>query len=800
MKKLFENFLVICICVMLSLFYNINAYALNARIAFSDPSSSVGNEFDVTMKVSSQDGSKLGDDVVEVSYDASFLEFISGMNTSKVSDGKLKIAGKAGNSDTEYIYTLKFKALKAGETSLKVDSWGIYDSSNKMATLDKQGTSKITIAEAGATQAETTQAASTETSSESTNSESQSGETSSESLSESTAVSSDTGIVIDSVKYELASDFDSSILPATFEKVQYSYKGKNVAAGKQADGGALLMYLLTSDGSGNLFFYDETSDSWSKYVNFTVAAKTFTSYPLPKDVTPPKGFIETTLNLNGVNVTGWLWATDTDHNYALIYGMNVDGEKKFYRYDLKEKTIQRYFEDPSIRGNTADYSDTVSYYKALQKAYDTRGKKLYIAAAILFVLILVAAFIGYRLFILSRNADIAAKNALRNIKSRRQRELQNQENQEKQELQNNRLKQPDTKTLSNISSSDDTANGARKYKVTRTNRNNLNQEPESVLTVTKNLIKGVKDEDDVKNVDNLDNDKLNNDKVDNKVVSNDIENLDNDNNEVTETKIKREVDIYNTQDIDLALESASKRLREKLNKMNLREKGAESEDELGKSNIENSNIENLDVENLDAENFDIENLDSKLYNVDSLNEIKSDIKDLDKDLDDENLDIENLDTEDNNSNLNTENLDNKEESNTENETVSDENDSSENVSNDNVINEENSDENSLVDNVLEEQNLYYEKKFGKDSNEYKILKDTPSFTNEWNLGFFGETFEEMFPDEGESIPETISSIENALAENLDKDNTVPIEDENYKVAKESEEKANKESKFDTREF
>jgi putative uncharacterized protein PY00892 len=232
--------------------------------------------------------------------------------------------------------------------------------------------------------------------------------------------------------------------------------------------------------------------------------------------------------------------------------------------------------------------------------------------------------------------------------------------------------------------------------------------------------------------------------------------------------------------------------------MNLREKGAESEDELGKSNTENSNIEHLDVENLDAENFDaksfdIENLDSKLYNVDSLNEIKSDIKDLDKDLDDEDLDKKDLDIE----NLDTEDLDNNEESNT----VSNENVADENVSNDKDSDSNVTDtENSLVANVLEEQNLYYEKKFGKDSNEYKILKNTPSFTNEWNLGFFGETFEEMFLDEEESIPETISSIENALAENLDKDNTVPIEDENYKVAKESEEKANKESKFDRREF
>ena len=34
--------------------------------------------------------------------------------------------------------------------------------------------------------------------------------------------------------------------------------------------------------------------------------------------------------------------------FYVVYGMNESGEKSLYRYDIAEKTFQRYFEDPSL--------------------------------------------------------------------------------------------------------------------------------------------------------------------------------------------------------------------------------------------------------------------------------------------------------------------------------------------------------------------------------------------------------------------------------------------------------------------
>ena len=54
----------------------ISAYASSAKISFSDPSATVGQEFSVNVKISSQDGNLGASDVV-LSYDPSVIEFVS---------------------------------------------------------------------------------------------------------------------------------------------------------------------------------------------------------------------------------------------------------------------------------------------------------------------------------------------------------------------------------------------------------------------------------------------------------------------------------------------------------------------------------------------------------------------------------------------------------------------------------------------------------------------------------------------------------------------------------------------------
>ena len=110
--------------------------------------------------------------------------------------------------------------------------------------------------------------------------------------------------------------------------------------------------------------------------------------PLDKGVEVPKGFIESILVINGKKIRGWIWGSDNEKRYCVVYAMNSDGRKDFYRYDMEEGTIQRYFVDPN-----ADTGVSKAEYDVLEKKYERSNEWLrnVIALAIIlavFVIIL----------------------------------------------------------------------------------------------------------------------------------------------------------------------------------------------------------------------------------------------------------------------------------------------------------------------------------------------------------------------------------------------------------------------------
>ena len=110
----------------------------------------------------------------------------------------------------------------------------------------------------------------------------------------------------------------------------------------------------------------------------------------------PEGFVERTIRMDGHEVTGWVWGSDAEPEYCVIYGMNEAGETSFYRYDMKdtERTLQRYFADPAI-------ADSVSrdVYDELAVQYDSlRGDfnlfRILLIAAIVIALVLLVLLVA----------------------------------------------------------------------------------------------------------------------------------------------------------------------------------------------------------------------------------------------------------------------------------------------------------------------------------------------------------------------------------------------------------------------
>lgn len=94
------------------------AFAATGQITFSDPTATVGNQVTVSMRISSD--SALGASDVMLNYDSSALEFVSGTNANGGA-GSIRVVGSMEEANqTDFRFTLTFRALKAGTSSISV--------------------------------------------------------------------------------------------------------------------------------------------------------------------------------------------------------------------------------------------------------------------------------------------------------------------------------------------------------------------------------------------------------------------------------------------------------------------------------------------------------------------------------------------------------------------------------------------------------------------------------------------------------------------------------------------------------
>lgn len=158
---------------------------------------------------------------------------------------------------------------------------------------------------------------------------------------------------IEGKEYLVAASFDQSLLPAGFTTSTVTYQEQDIMGGENGD--LTILYLQDPEGSEGFWFYDAESGEFTRYANIHVSEKNITVLPADEAPEVPEGFAETTIQLNGdYKVEGWVWESDTEQRYCVVYGMNESGEKRLYRYDIGEKTIQRYFEDPAVKSSYSD--------------------------------------------------------------------------------------------------------------------------------------------------------------------------------------------------------------------------------------------------------------------------------------------------------------------------------------------------------------------------------------------------------------------------------------------------------------
>ena len=468
-RNIVTSLIAACALCLAMPFGGFEAFAASAKISFSDPSTTVGQEFNVTVKITATDGNLGASDLV-LSYDQSRIEFVSG-NNANGGAGSVRLVGTMDSSTTkEFSYTLKFKAVQAGDTSISVASQEVYDADTQAVNVTKVGASAVKVkapatysseaalaslkvspgqlspafspdvmsytvnvggdvdkiavsADAKDAKAKTkvtggsglktgantvvckvtAEDGQTVKSYTITVNKSESSEVPATDAGEAavtgSAVVGELKADIDGVEYSVASSFDPAALPAGYTQSTCTYSGTEIMAG--TGNGLTLIYLQGSDGNGSFYIYVPETGALSPYVTIDSVARAIVVLPIDDTIEVPEGFAQTAIQLNGdAKVKGWVWKTDEEQKYCVIYGMNESGEKGLYRYDIAEKTFQRYFEDPALESqfDEAQVTKLLDDYNALCKDYDLR----FIVIVVLIVVCLILFFMVINLLMRRR--------------------------------------------------------------------------------------------------------------------------------------------------------------------------------------------------------------------------------------------------------------------------------------------------------------------------------------------------------------------------------------------------------------
>lgn len=152
---------------------------------------------------------------------------------------------------------------------------------------------------------------------------------------------SDEIILIDQKEYVVAQDTSSVVIPKGFSLSSAQYGEKEIAACSDATGKITIVYLIAKDESEEGFYLLEND----KFTRFCYIECAEVCYVIKEDSADlPKGFYKSTYEHNGIKIPCFKYTSQEYSDFIVVLAVTTNGGEGYYRYDLKENTMQRYSE------------------------------------------------------------------------------------------------------------------------------------------------------------------------------------------------------------------------------------------------------------------------------------------------------------------------------------------------------------------------------------------------------------------------------------------------------------------------
>lgn len=348
------------------------AEAASAMIEFSVYEKNIkkGDTFTVIMQVSATDGIQAVDSYV--SYDAGYMEFVSGGKYVSGSAGLLHVsASELAGTDTSIKFSLQFKALETGNCAVNIsDKATITDSKGKgMSSSSNRISVEIGKSSGGASQNNVTEPVQITASSDN--------KLLSLKVSHGTLEP-----MFDADKTSYSLTVDNTVTDLFVSFVQSDPGAVVTLQGNEGlkEGKNTVKIIVTApDKSVKEYIINVTKETYAETeerlkseagdtsgISFSVTNENgvvmlknsyeYEIVDVDETNQVPAGYKKTSVLLYGVNVTAYTASSNLDSDYLIMYCRNMNGDCGFYQFDRQEKSLQRYTGDLIEKINASEGS------------------------------------------------------------------------------------------------------------------------------------------------------------------------------------------------------------------------------------------------------------------------------------------------------------------------------------------------------------------------------------------------------------------------------------------------------------
>ncbi|MBR6403263.1 MAG: hypothetical protein IKS48_07755 [Eubacterium sp.] len=284
------GFLSVFIFIVFTLFFGFEVHAedVNVTIALSPTEANVGDTVTATVNIN-------GESLANYSINISYTTGLFTCSTDEDGSGTITIYGEGPSSTTLYLV-----AQSEGRGSISTNGYAFYDVNG----------AQLSVAHAGAA------------------------------VNIGLVESSENAIKISGDLYTLVDENHMPAPPENFELDYITYNDEHLYAYKSTRQKLKIVSLQNADGEQKWFVFDEKKQEFTPYIEYDMDGITYIVMNKPDDVNVPEGYSETSLTLDGYQVTAY--SCDSNESIYLVYGLNPSGNPGLYLYDIREKGLTRY--------------------------------------------------------------------------------------------------------------------------------------------------------------------------------------------------------------------------------------------------------------------------------------------------------------------------------------------------------------------------------------------------------------------------------------------------------------------------